>query len=104
MMKFASEQIFAVRDYAESHRGEPLAKRIGFSWQPQNRRGLPVDQFEAEVVLQAERLAEAFRWAYGPGSSPAGACVAPGTVVDWCTSERAGALFVETWQSFRSWK
>jgi hypothetical protein len=104
MMKFASEQIFAVRHYAETHRGESLAKRIGFSWQPQNRFGLPTDQFEAEVVIQAERLAEAFRWAYGPGSTPAGACVVPGTVVDWCTSERAGALFVETWQSFRSWK
>ena len=37
----------------------------------------------------------------GPGSTPEGACVAPGTVVDWCTSERAGALFVETWPAFR---
>ena len=103
MMKFATEQIYAVRHYAEMHRGEPLAKKIGFSWQPVNR-GLPGPQFEAEVLLQAARLAEAFRWAYGPGSTPDGACVVPGTVVDWCTSERAGALFVETWPAFRSWK
>ena len=104
MMKFASEQIYTVRQYAETHRGEPLAKKIGLSWQPQNRFMLPSAQFEAEVELQAARLAEAFRWSYGPGSTPEGACVAPGTVVDWCTSERAGALFVETWPAFRSWK
>ena len=105
MMKFASEQIYAVRHYAATHRGEPLAKKIGFSWQPQNRNPtLPSIEFEANVELQAARLAEAFRWAYGPGSTPEGACVAPGTVIDWCTSERAGAFFIETWPAFRSWK
>ena len=72
-------------------RGEPLAKKIGFSWQPVNRFGLPGPQFEAEVELQAARLAEAFRWAYGPGSTPEGACVVPGTVVDWCTVGAGGS-------------
>jgi hypothetical protein len=104
MMRFASEQIYTVRHYGETHRGEPVAKRIGFSWQPQNRYMLPLDEFEADVDTQAARLAEALRWAYGPGGTPEGACIASATVVDWCTFEREGALFVDTWEIFRSWK
>lgn len=105
MMRFVSEQIFAVRHYAETHRGESSSKRIGFSWQPGNAfPPLPADEFEANVDAQADHLAEALRWSYGPGNSPEGACIAPGTVVDWCTFEREGALFVDTWEIFRSWK
>ena len=64
----------------------------------------PLGSVRSRGQLQAARLAEAFRWSCGPGSTLEGACVAPGSVVDWCTSERAGAFFIETWPAFRSGK
>lgn len=102
MQKFATEQVYAIRSYAEKNRGEPVAKRIGLSWQPGGP--IPAAEIAANAELIADRLAEAFRWAYGPGSTPGGACVVPGSVIDWCTFEKTGALFVDVWASFRSWK
>ena len=103
MMKFVSEQIYTVRHYARQHRGEAPGTRIGFSWQPSNRFDLPLDEFEANAQAIAARLAEALRWSYGPGNEALGACITPGTILDWCTFERTGAMFVETWADFSSW-
>lgn len=103
MMKFVSEQIYTVRHYAQQHRGEAPGTRIGFSWQPSNRFNLPLDEFEANAQAIAARLAEALRWSYGPGNEALGACITPGTILDWCTFERTGAMFVETWADFSSW-
>jgi hypothetical protein len=103
MMKFVSEQVHAVRRYAERHRGEAPAGRIGFSWQPLNRFGLPSAQFEDEVEVQAAHLAAVLAAAYGPGTSSEGACLrATGT--DWCSMQRPGAAFTAEWESFTSWK
>jgi hypothetical protein len=103
MMRFVSEQVYSVRSYAERLRSGAPAGRIGFSWQPVNRFGLPSQQFEDEVAIQAAHLAAVIAAAYGPGTSAEGACLrASGT--DWCTMQRPDAAFTDAWESFTSWK
>lgn len=111
MVHFVSEQVFAIRHYAGWHRHEAPAGRIGFSWQPCNRKTAeqagcdPVDAtFVAELDAISARLAESIRYAYGPGNaSAAAACGPPKSGVDWCRGEVPGAAFTDAWRDFGRW-
>lgn len=102
MMKFVSEQVNAVEYYAERHFDDAATRRIGFSWQPVNRFGLPSTQFEAEVEEQAAHIAAVLVATYGPGGSSKSACLRE-TGTDWCTMQRPDAAFTDAWAFFSAW-
>ena len=102
MMKFVSEQVNAVEFYAERHSDAEATRRIGFSWQPVNRFGLPTTQFDAEVEVQAAHIAAVIAATYGPGGSSKSACLRE-TGLDWCTMQRPGAAFTDEWELFNGW-
>ena len=105
MMNFVSEQVYAVRSYALRHRGAAPAGRVGFSWDPINRFGVPSTVFAAQTAALAARMASAIADAYHDDSAPAiAACLPPGTSVNWCRASRPGARFTEVWQAFGSWR
>jgi hypothetical protein len=102
MMKFVSEQVNAVEYYAERHFDAAATRRIGFSWQPVNRFGLPGTQFEAEVEQQAAHIATVLAATYGPVGSSKAACLRE-TGLDWCTMQRPDAVFTDAWEFFSAW-
>jgi len=105
MMYFVSEQVFAIRHYALRHPLGAPRGRIGFSWDPINRFGVPAAEFKEQVAALSDRLAIAIRDAYRPGTrSATGACVPPGTRHNWCRTSRPHARFTEQWGSFESWR
>lgn len=102
MMKFVSEQVNAVEFYAERHYTAEATRRIGFSWQPLNRFGLPSAQFDAEIEVQAAHIAAVLAATYGPGGSSKSACLREmGT--DLCTMQRPDAEFTDDWELFTVW-
>ena len=102
MMKFVSEQVNAVEYYWERHLRDDATRTIGFSWQPANRRGLPLAQFNAEVDIQAAHLAAVLAATYGPDGSSKSACLRE-TGTDWCTMQRPDAAFRDEWELFSAW-
>ena len=102
MMKFVSEQVNAVEYYWERHLRNDATRTIGFSWQPGNRRMLPLAQFEAEVDIQAAHLAAVLAATYGPDGSSKSACLRE-TGTDWCTMQRPDAAFRDEWELFSAW-
>ena len=105
MLSFASEQVYAVRHYAQSHPHGAPAGRLGFSYQPVNNFGLPPAVFAASQKALLARIAAAIRNAYGDsGASPVGACFEPGSGENWCRgADVPGAEFTEAWQTFEHW-
>ena len=105
MMNFVSEQVYAIRYYALRHPAGAPRGRIGFSWDPINRFGVPAAEFTEEIAALSDRLALAVRDAYRPGARSAkGACVPPGTRENWCRASRPNATFTEQWAIFGSWR
>ena len=104
MMDFVSEQVYAIRYYALRHPGEAPGARIGFSWQPFNRFGVPAAEFDEQIAGLRQRIALAIRDAYRPGTASAdGACFPPGSSRNWCRASRPGAKFTEVWEILKSW-
>lgn len=97
MAHFVSTQVYAIRDYADSH-PETAQGRLGFAWAPLAE----IDGYteEGEDLLR-ERLASAIRESSGTGS-PMGACGLPDEQV-WCEGEVPGAKFAEVWATFSEW-
>jgi hypothetical protein len=108
MRQFLSEQVYAIRLHAATHRGSAPAGRLGFSWQPCNRLYATEPEcratdapFRRSLDLVAGRLAESVRYAYGNGTSAAkAACTTPGAGIDWCRGRRSGAIFTDAWDDF----
>jgi hypothetical protein len=104
MMKFVSEQVYAVRHYSGSHPQGAPEGRLGFSWQPFKRFGFPNQEFNEQLDAIVARMAASIHYAYRQGAaSPAGACEVPGTGVDWCEAARDGAVFTDAWERLTSW-
>ena len=105
MMYFVSEQVYAVREYELRHPAGRTRGRIGFSWDPINRFGVPAAEFREQVAALSNRIAIAIRDAYGPRArSATGACVPPGERRNWCLARRPDARFTEQWRNFTSWR
>jgi hypothetical protein len=106
MLSFVSEQIYAVRHYAQSHPQGAPAGRLGFSYQPVNNFGLPPAEFAAAQRAILARIASAIRDAYGDGgASSVGACFERGGEENWCRgADVPGAVFTDAWQAFEHWQ
>jgi hypothetical protein len=103
MLHFLSEQVYAMRYYADAHSKFGPAGRLGFSWQPTNNLNHP-DFLAAQETILA-RLASAVRHAYaGPDAPAIDACRPPGSSEQWCNSEVPGAKFTGAWLDFAYWK
>lgn len=106
MRQFVSEQVYAMRRYAQDHGRRAPAGRLGFSWQPCNRlaatepdcRPAGAD-FRNSLDLISARMAGAIRGAYGEAPARAlDACV--DGVVNWCRGRVQRARFSEAWSNF----
>jgi hypothetical protein len=105
MFHFLSEQVYAMRYYADSHPKFGPAGRLGFSWQPTNRFDLTDAEFLAAQDLILARLASAIRHGYASPDAPAiDACRPPGSGEQWCNSVVPGATFTSNWLDFAYWK
>jgi hypothetical protein len=110
MLHFVSEQVYAMRYYADANPKLGPAGRLGFSWQPTNPappspENMPVAEFEAGQDLILARLASAIRHAYAGADAPAiDACRPPGSDEQWCNSVVPGAKFTSNWLDFAYWK
>jgi hypothetical protein len=64
---------------------------------------VPADEFAQLTAQLLERLASSIHYAYEQGgSSPAGACGAPGDHT-WCSADIPGAAFNDLWLTFATW-
>ena len=114
MLHFVSEQVYAMRYYADAHPKFGPAGRLGFSWQPTNN---PIPPSTGRTCLRAEFLAGqdaiADRIAKRRSSMhtrartrpPIDACRPPGSGEQWCNSvvpERRRSR--PTWLDFAYWK
>jgi hypothetical protein len=111
MLHFVSEQVYAMRYYADAHPKFGPAGRLGFSWQPANNAippsivALPEAEFEAGQEAIADRIGSAVRHAYASPLAPAiDACRPPGSGEQWCNSVVPGAKFTDNWLDFAYWK
>lgn len=110
MLHFLSEQVYAMRYYADSHPKFGPEGRLGFSWQPTNPappspHNMPAAEFLAGQDLIAARMAAAIRHAYASPDAPAiDACRPPGAEEHWCFSEVPDATFTKAWSVFSHWK
>jgi hypothetical protein len=110
MLHFASEQVYAMRYYADAHPKFGPAGRLGFSWQPTNPpppspHNMPAAEFLAGQDAIAARIGEAVRHAYAGRLAPAiDACRPPGSGEQWCNSVVPEAEFTSAWLDFAYWK
>jgi hypothetical protein len=111
MLHFVSEQVYAMRYYADAHPKFGPAGRLGFSWQPTNNPippsmvALPEAEFLAGQEAIADRIGKAVRYAYASPLAPAiDACRPPGSGEQWCNSVVPGAMFTPNWLDFAYWK
>jgi len=105
MLHFLSEQVYAMRYYADAHPKFGPAGRLGFSWQPTNRFDLSDADFLVAQDTILARLASAIRHAYAsPDAPPIDACRPPGSGEQWCNSVVPGAKFTDNWLDFAYWK
>jgi hypothetical protein len=105
MLHFLSEQVYAMRYYADAHPKFGPAGRLGFSWQPTNRFALSDAEFLVAQDTILARLASAVRHAYAnPEAPPIDACRPPGSGEQWCNSFVPEAEFTSNWLDFAYWK
>jgi hypothetical protein len=111
MLHFVSEQVYAMRYYADAHPKFGPAGRLGFSWQPVNNPippsdlPLPEAEFLAGQAAIVARIASAIKHAYASPLAPAiDACRPPGSGEQWCNSVVPGATFTSNWLDFAYWK
>lgn len=111
MLHFVSEQVYAMRYYADAHPKFGPAGRLGFSWQPTNNvippsdDPLPDAEFLAGQEAIADRIGSAVQHAYASPDAPAiDACRPPGSGEQWCNSVVPGATFTNNWLDFAYWK
>ncbi len=112
MLRFVSEEVYAIRHYAGAHPQGAPAGRLGFSWQPCNRTsasmaacGAFTTEFQHSLDQITARIASAIHYAYREGgASPVGACGPPGTEQVFCDGQLAGATFTGAWEIFKSWE
>jgi hypothetical protein len=112
MLHFVSEQVYAMRYYADAHPKFGPAGRLGFSWQPVNNNPIPPSdvlmpaaEFLAGQTAIVARLASAVKHAYASPDAPAiDACRPPGSGEQWCNSVVPGATFTKDWLDFAYWK
>jgi hypothetical protein len=111
MLHFVSEQVYAMRYYADAHPKFGPAGRLGFSWQPVNNPIPPSEvpmsdaAFLAGQEAIAARLGSAVRHAYASPDAPAiDACRPPGSGEQWCNSFVPEAEFTSAWLDFAYWK
>jgi hypothetical protein len=111
MLHFVSEQVYAMRYYADAHPKFGPSGRLGFSWQPANNPippsivALPAAEFEAGQDAIAARIGSAIKHAYASPDAPAiDACRPPGSGEQWCNSFVPGAKFTDSWLDFAYWK
>jgi hypothetical protein len=104
MLSFVSEQVYAIRQYADRHPRSGPAGRIGFSWQPENNFKLSAADWNAAKHSIAARLAEAVRVAYGAGDSSAASACGEGITSHWCGgADVPGASFTNAWAVAARW-
>ncbi len=111
MLHFVSEQVYAMRYYADAHPKFGPGGRLGFSWQPTNNpippstAGLPAEEFLAGQDAIADRIGSAVQHAYASPDAPAiDACRPPGSGEQWCNSFVPEAEFTSAWLDFAYWK
>jgi hypothetical protein len=111
MLHFVSEQVYAMRYYADAHPKFGPAGRLGFSWQPTNNPippsivALPETEFLAGQEAIADRIGSAVQHAYASPDAPAiDACRPPGSGEQWCNSVVPEAEFTSAWRDFAHWK
>lgn len=111
MLHFVSEQVYAMRYYADAHPKFGPGGRLGFSWQPTNNpippstAGLPAEEFLAGQDAIADRIGSAVQHAYASPDAPAiHACRPPGSGEQWCNSVVPDAEFTAAWLEFSYWK
>jgi hypothetical protein len=111
MLHFVSEQVYAMRYYADAHPKFGPAGRLGFSWQPTNNaippseNPLPDAEFLAGQEAIADRIGSAIQHAYASPDAPAiDACRPPGSGEQWCNSIVPEAEFTPYWLDFAYWK
>jgi hypothetical protein len=104
MLHFVSEQVYAMRYYADAHPKFGPAGRLGFSWQP-TQHSLTEEEWLAGQELIADRIGSAVRHGYAsPDAPPIDACRPPGSGEQWCNSVVPGATFTNNWLDFAYWK
>lgn len=104
MLTYVTEEMFAIRQYANSHPQSAPAGRLGFTWQPTNNFMVSNEEFLAAQDAILQRIASALRWGYRQGgASPAGICGPPESGENWCNGGRDGATFTEQWETFSRW-
>jgi len=104
MLSFVSEEVYAVRHYACSHRRSGPGGRIGFSWQPENNFRLSASAWEAAKRSIAARIAEAIRNAYARSGAMAAAACRDKAGRNWCAGASVpGARFTNTWANAARW-
>jgi len=107
MQRFVSEEVFALKHFAQSRPRLAPDARIAFAWAPNNTcNGKPCIEpglFADLTLTILDRTASAIRQSYEyGGGSQMGACGEPGDHV-WCTADIADAAFNPLWQDFASW-
>jgi hypothetical protein len=102
MRAFVSAQVYALRSFSVA--AGQSQDHWGFAWQPRNGSGLSAGDFAAQTGSILDRLGAAIRDSGRPEPSDpgSGACGPPGQNV-FCTGDFTGAVFTESWKSFRSW-
>lgn len=104
MLHFVSEQVYAMRYYADAHPKSGPAGRLGFSWQP-SQHALTTAEWLAGQEAVADRLGSAIQHAYASADAPAiDACRPPGSGEQWCNSVVPSATFTNAWADFAYWK
>lgn len=107
MRQFVSEQVYAMRHYAGAHGRKAPSGRLGFSWQPCNRKSASETEcraadepFRQSLDHIADRMAESIRRAYGARRTSARDACVSSEGIDWCRGRLPGARFTQAWNDF----
>ena len=101
---YVTEELYAIRWYAERRPNRARAGRLGFTWQPTNNFRVPNAEFLAAQDAIVRRIAAAIVDGYGYGGTPRAMCEPPGTDENWCDRGREGSTFTDQWEIFRFWE
>jgi hypothetical protein len=109
-LHYVTEELHAIRKYAERRPNRAPQGRLGFTWQPTNNwvpprvdPPMPNAEFLAGQDAIVQRIAAAIVDGYGYGGTARAMCEPPGTDENWCDRGREGSTFTEQWKIFRSW-
>ena len=103
MLHYVTEELYAIRWYADRRPNRAPAGRLGFTWQPTNNFAVPQAEFLAAQDAILRRIAAALVDGYGPRGEARHMCRPPGTEEDWCDRGREGSTFTDQWKIFRFW-